>query len=62
MITMIVLVCSLEAACDDRAAEDQIVLKDVPLAACAMAGQMTLAAQPGERARGRVVRIICRGR
>ncbi|HET6377935.1 MAG TPA: hypothetical protein VFG05_06460 [Methylocella sp.] len=59
---MIILICSIGAACNDGSAEDRMVLKDVPVSACGLAGQMTISAQPGERAKGRVVKIICRGR
>ncbi|HET6374598.1 MAG TPA: hypothetical protein VFF88_00980 [Methylocella sp.] len=62
MFTMIVLICLSALRCNELQAEDIIIVKHVPLAACGLAGQTVLAGQAGDRAAGHTVKIICRGR
>jgi hypothetical protein len=62
MMTMIILICMAAGPCDDAHAEDRLVIRQVPIAACALAGQTVIAAQPGERAVSRMIKIVCRSR
>jgi hypothetical protein len=56
-----ILICTLSlpaGSCDEHSAEDVIRVKIEP-SACAMAFQSVVAEMPGERARGRFVKVIC---
>ncbi len=64
MIEAIILICGLgltPAACTERTAEDVIRVKVQP-AICAMAAQSVVAGEPGMRAKGRQMKVICGGK
>ena len=61
MIEAMILICALSLssdACDEHSADDVIRVKVEPVA-CAMASESIVAGMPGERAEGRLVKIIC---
>ncbi len=56
-----ILICTLSVAadgCDEHSAEDVIRVK-VEAVACAMASESVVAGMPGDRAQGRLVKVIC---
>jgi hypothetical protein len=61
LIEALILICALGGApdgCDEHSAEDLIRVKVEPVA-CAMASQSVIAGMAGDRAQGRLIKIIC---
>jgi hypothetical protein len=61
LIEAMILICALSVAaggCDEHSAEDVIRVKVEPVV-CAMASESIVAGMPGDRAEGRLVKIVC---
>ncbi|WP_020177040.1 hypothetical protein [Methyloferula stellata] len=61
MIEAMILICALSVSadgCTEQSADDVIRVK-VEAIACAMASESVIAGMPGDRAEGRLVKIIC---